>query len=328
MESFKPVGPSESSKIRLYAEQQLRLLNQNENLISDKTRYSEWMAGLTSDLLGMNSLNKNNNLNRNIPKKGFTIVAGSNTNNTTSNNQNMNMNKQFDHTTLKVQMVTDDMRRASLSSLEKIQALRENIAIASNSSSGGETPKTQATAPSAPTTTTTTSVFDTTNTNENYSYNATIPATTMSNSSMMHNNSNIQAQVQAPPLESQNQVKTVHFDIDSPSSSTKSSSSSSLSESDINYNNFTSAIDTAVMTADIPVPTIYQEASSGTEADDITSSRLPPAPAPATTTLEKQEIEVDLSGTFKKGSIVAFNAAVEADLSGLTLDGARKFLAK
>ena len=86
MESFKPLGPSESSKIRLYAEQQLRLLNQNESLNSDKTRYSEWMTGLTNELLGMSLLNKNNHSNRNVPKKGFAIVAGSNTNNTTSNN--------------------------------------------------------------------------------------------------------------------------------------------------------------------------------------------------------------------------------------------------
>ena len=178
MESFKPLGPSESSKIRLYAEQQLRLLNQNESLNSDKTRYSEWMTGLTNELLGMSLLNKNNHSNRNVPKKGFAIVAGSNTN--TSNNQNLNtvnMNKRFDHTTLKVQSVTDDMRRASLSSLEKLQALRENIAIASGS--GGDGVQTtnfvtglSTSAPTTITTSTTTSVFDTANTKENYSYNS------------------------------------------------------------------------------------------------------------------------------------------------------------
>lgn len=323
MESFKPLGPSESSKIRLYAEQQLRLLNQNESLNSDKTRYSEWMTGLTNELLGMSLLNKNNHSNRNVPKKGFAIVAGSNTN--TSNNQNLNtvnMNKRFDHTTLKVQSVTDDMRRASLSSLEKLQALRENIAIASGS--GGDGVQTtnfvtglSTSAPTTITTSTTTSVFDTANTKENYSYNSN-PVTAMSNSSMMHD-SNMQAQVQAPPLDSQ--VKTVHFDVQS----SPSSSSSSASE-DINDHNVTSTEDTSVTFTDVQVPTIYQEASSGTEADDIASS-LPPPPVTASVA-EKQEIEVDLSGTFKKGSIVAFSAAVEADLSGLTLDGARKFLAK
>ena len=121
MDPYVPSGPSDSARVRSFAEAKLKSLGESE-VGADKHRFWEWMTALNNELLGITSVN---GPKERLPKKGVTVLGG----------DEVVLGGHGAATSVGSALpITSEMRNPSLSGLTQLKELRSKIAAAGGSS--------------------------------------------------------------------------------------------------------------------------------------------------------------------------------------------------
>jgi hypothetical protein len=121
MISDVPKGPSDNIRVRQFADQKLRML-QESRLMSERSKYSEYMSNLTSELLGVSPALT---AAQSAEKSGYYVVGAPPS---ASGSKKSGVGDVGNP-----KIVTAEMRMPSNSGLDQLRSLRESIAVSSSS---------------------------------------------------------------------------------------------------------------------------------------------------------------------------------------------------
>jgi len=127
MTEYVPSGPSDSARVRSFAEGKMRALGESD-LVDDKYRFGEWMTALNNELLGVAV--KGGPKERLPRKKGVYVLGGDGSNGGAGSTH-------AGSAAAGPMPITSEMRNPGLSGLSQLREMRERLAQGSTAGLNG-----------------------------------------------------------------------------------------------------------------------------------------------------------------------------------------------